>query len=207
MKIYIGNCGHRNRQQIIKEHPLLGQLLTADYIGSRCECSFVYDNGAYSAYVNKRPFNGAKFVEGLGKVEKYKDYCDFAVIPDIVAGGLESLNFSIDWIDSLPINLNWYLPVQDRMVPNCIPKFMLSEIKGIFVGGTDTWKYRTAQIWVDFAHRQNLKCHIGKVGTERKVLWAKNINADSIDSSNFAQNKIHWNQLMDLLKHEQHTLK
>ena len=205
MKIYIGNCGNRDRQQIIIEHPRLGQLLLPNYITLKpCKCSFVYDNGAYSSYVQNKPFDEKSFLKSLKKTIEYKEYCDFAVIPDIVAGGLKSLEFSMDWFRRLPRQLKWYLPIQDGMLFEHIEK--LGGFDGLFIGGTKEWKYKYAESWVKYAHNRRLKCHIGRVGTERKVLWAEHIGADSIDSSNFAQNKIHWRQLMDLLAHKQENL-
>lgn len=31
-------------------------------------------------------------------------------------------------------------------------------------------------------HRRGLPCHVGRVGTARRIAWAKRIGADSIDS-------------------------
>jgi hypothetical protein len=53
---------------------------------------------------------------------------------------------------------------------------------GIFVGGTLGWKLRTGDAWVRFAHARGLPVHVGRVGTARRVGWARRIGADSIDS-------------------------
>ena len=37
--------------------------------------------------------------------------------------------------------------------------------------------------WVKVAHELGVKCHIGRVGTARRVRWAARIGADSIDSA------------------------
>jgi len=44
------------------------------------------------------------------------------------------------------------------------------------------WKLRSAREWVRLAHRHGIKAHVGRVGTERRVAWARRIGADSIDS-------------------------
>lgn len=54
---------------------------------------------------------------------------------------------------------------------------------GIFVGGTLPWKIRTGAQWVELGHELGVKCHIGRVGTAKRVRWAMRIGADSIDSS------------------------
>lgn len=60
---------------------------------------------------------------------------------------------------------------------------------GLFVGGTLEWKLQTAKTWVDVAHSRFMKCHIGRIGTFRRLVWARSIGADSIDSSTFVQAK------------------
>ena len=62
------------------------------------------------------------------------------------------------------------------------------------------WKLKTAAKWVQFAHKNNLKCHIGRIGTIEKIKWAEKIKADSIDSSNFARHKYIWDELKNYLR-------
>ena len=59
---------------------------------------------------------------------------------------------------------------------------------GIFVGGTVKWKIKTGEEWVRLAHDHKLPCHIGRVGVFKRIVWAKRIGADSIDSTNFVRN-------------------
>lgn len=147
------------------------------------------DNGAYSDWTHGRDFDGAAFLADL--ISAQADPCapDFVVCPDRVATGLASLAFSLDWLDtsesllraqSLP-RPRWYLAVQDGMREASVDTFADS-FAGIFVGGTLEWKIRTGAAWVRFAHDRGLPCHIGRVGTPRRVAWAKRIGADSIDS-------------------------
>ena len=56
-------------------------------------------------------------------------------------------------------------------------------ISVLFVGGTIEWKLRTGHKWVELAHEQGIRCHIGRVGSMKRVIWARKIGADSIDSS------------------------
>ena len=109
---------------------------------------------------------------------------DFVVVPDVVGDGEESLRMSREYLGDVPCILPVYLAVQDGMetMMQSVVRDM-REYDGLFVGGTDEWKERTAGRWVGLAHINGLKCHIGRVGTARKVRWARSINADSIDSS------------------------
>jgi len=98
-----------------------------------------------------------------------------------VAGGLESLAFSLTWRPHLATIAPLYLAVQDGMVDaDVVPH--LEGFAGLFVGGTLPWKLRSAREWVRLAHRHGIKAHVGRVGTERRVAWARRIGADSIDS-------------------------
>ena len=107
---------------------------------------------------------------------------DFVVCPDRVAGGLDSLEFSRLWLErceSLRPGLRYYLAVQNGMTHDDVST---DGFAGIFVGGDLPWKIATGESWVRFAHDRHLPCHIGRVGTAKRVYWARRIGADSIDS-------------------------
>ena len=144
------------------------------------------DNGAFSSWLHNKPFDERGFEESLIKVERSKIRPDFIVCPDIVAGGMDSLFFSLKWVHRIPAGIPAYLAVQDGMTPQIIDKYMFY-FDGLFVGGSLDWKLKTGKIWVDFAHSNRMKCHIGRVGTFKRIVWALNIGADSIDSSTFPQ--------------------
>jgi hypothetical protein len=67
--------------------------------------------------------------------------------------------------------------------PRCGIGAALDQFDGLFVGGTLPWKLATAAEWVRVGHAINLPVHIGRVGTGKRVRWAKRIGADSIDSA------------------------
>lgn len=143
---------------------------------------FALDNGAYKDSTAGADFDEAAFLADLQEIETRGLTPDFVVAPDRVAAGLESLAFSLSWVPRLS---RWaerlYLVVQDGMnSEDVLPH--LSLFAGLFVGGSLEWKIKTGEAWVRFAHAHELPCHIGRVGTTRRVSWAKRIGADSIDS-------------------------
>lgn len=108
---------------------------------------------------------------------------DFIVAPDRVTGGQASLRMSAEFGYALRC-LDWNevaLAVQDGMTEQDV-RPVVGLFSVIFVGGSSEWKARHAHRWVDFAHAHGMRCHVGRVGTVRKVAWAKRIGADSIDS-------------------------
>ncbi len=157
---------------------------------------YAIDNGTYSAWVNGREWDPIPFLRTVRKAREYSRKPDFVVCPDIVAGGKDSLIHSINWIKVLPKDLPYYLAVQDGMelplVRNAITE---NGFFGIFVGGTTDWKIKTAETWCRLAGELQIKCHIGRIGVGKKIVWAERIGADSVDSSTWVQRGAAWNHV------------
>ena len=66
------------------------------------------DNGAWKAFKQNKAFDGYSF-EKL--VDRYGPMAEFVVIPDIVAGGYRSLEFSLSWMPKLRGLRRLLLPV------------------------------------------------------------------------------------------------
>jgi len=146
-----------------------------------------YDNGAFGDWKSGQPFDVRAFESDLAVIRAGSvGRPDFIVCPDKVAGGRDSLAFSMEWLPrlrSLCPGQRVYLVVQDGMVEDDLPLGLGSYVQGIFVGGTRDWKLETGPRWVRVAHKNALPCHIGRVGTGERVRWARLIGADSLDSS------------------------
>lgn len=184
MKIYIGSVGSLKHHEIMKTNGW-GMMLSPAWRNPKDGFSWALDNGAYSAWINGKDFDSERFIITIDKIPE-DNPPDFIILPDIVAAGKKSLLFSYEWIGRLPSEYSYYLAVQDGVIPADIIR-NLAGIDGIFIGGTMAWKIRTGEIWVRFAHDQGISCHIGRVGTYKKLFWANRIRADSIDSSTFVQ--------------------
>ena len=137
------------------------------------------DNGAFRDWKDGIPFDGELFLRCVDKALAIEEPPYLAVLPDIPAGGKESLALSVEWIERLPTGFPWYLAVQDGLEPADIPELPIS---GIFLGGTDTYK-SAGQRWCEWAHERGLLFHYGRCGTPSKVVQAQRIGADSIDSA------------------------
>jgi hypothetical protein len=142
------------------------------------------DNGAFRAYSHEKPWDELRFASVLNEARCYHLPPDFVVAPDIVAGGLDSLELSIRWaracIDLAPV----YLAVQDGMDGVALDRALeQADFAGVFLGGSMPWKRATGADWVLRAHQRGLKCHVGRAGTAQMVTWVRYIQADSLDSS------------------------
>lgn len=141
-----------------------------------------FDNGAWLDAVNERPFDEKRYRDALDRATDMPSLPYLAVVPDLVAGGRESLDFSMGWLDKLPTGWPWYLAVQDGMEIWEVEE-VLHLFDGLFLGGTDKFKNETAEDWKNVAFIGGKRFHYARAGTERKVKHAIRIGADSLDSA------------------------
>lgn len=139
-----------------------------------------FDNGAWVAYVRGEDFPADTFLRRL-EIAQAAGRPLLAVCPDIVGGGLRSMDFSLQWLDRLPQDWPWYLAVQDGTGVDDAA-FLTDRFSGIFLGGTTAYK-STARAWATFAHGNGLRFHYGRAGTPAKLLHALEVGADSLDSA------------------------
>jgi hypothetical protein len=160
-------------------------------------CPLACDNGAYGAYAAGRGWSEYAFLKMLDMVCNNDIRPEFVVCPDIVWAGHESLEFSERWRKRLP---GWplYLAVQDGMGRN-VCKY--EGYDGIFVGGSVRWKWETAEKWIQMAHAEGKRCHIGRTPTAKHLDRAKEFGADSCDSTNFQRNG-YWHHIENMGKQE-----
>jgi hypothetical protein len=181
VKAYVGQT--RTKKLIAELETLgFGECATPDRLPPR-RFPWFLDNGAFPAWKAGRPFDGERFQKALEKLDRIPRGPDFIVVPDKVAGGLDSLWFSLTWAPHVArTGAPLYLAVQDGMTEeDLVPH--LKPFAGLFVGGTTEWKLRTGGAWAAFAHAHGRRCHIGRVGSMKRIRWALSTGADSIDSS------------------------
>lgn len=140
---------------------------------------FALDNGAWTAFQRDEPFDVSAFERAF---ELFGERADWVVIPDIVAGGLASLDFSLSWIDRLNGCKRLLLAVQDGMTTEVI-RPLLSDRVGIFVGGSTDWKLATAIEWGQLAHEVGCYMHVGRVNIVRRIRLCAAAGADSFDGT------------------------
>ena len=151
---------------------------------------YAVDNGAYYCWTRKMAWDEPKFLKMLDRVESFERRPDFGCAPDIVAGGLASLEFTMSWVDRLPSSYPWYLAVQDGMSTSDV-QAVIGHFAGLFVGGTSEWKMRTLPEWVRLAKKNGKLAHVGRVNSlSRAFTVAQVCKADSFDGTN-------WNRTWD----------
>ena len=179
MRVYIGQT--RSRSLIAELTELgFGEITQRREVPPR-RLPWALDNGAFGDWTAKRPFDETEYRRALEAAALVPTEPDFVVVPDRVAAGLESLSMSLAWVDECRALGRPYLVVQDGMTSPDVD-VVIDQFDGLFVGGSLEWKIKTGAHWVREAHRHGKRCHIGRVGTPRRVAWARRIGADSIDS-------------------------
>lgn len=138
---------------------------------------YALDNGAWTAFQQQQPFDVPAFERA---VRELGTGADFVVVPDIVAGGLESLAFSLDWLPRLSgLRL---LAVQDGMTEDDVAPHIGRSV-GVFVGGSTPFKEHTMAGWAKLARSRGAYCHVGRVNTVRRIRQCADAGVDSFDGS------------------------
>lgn len=155
----------------------------------KLDCPWVMDNGAFDAYLNGYPWSETKFQRCVERIMVVQpcDRPEWLLIPDKVADP-KSLGYSVSWRKVLPDQLRWYLALQNGMTPATVENAMASvRIDGLFVGGTKTWKNEKASEWCAFGRAHKLPVHIGRLNGGRRLQWAMNIGAASVDGTGWTR--------------------
>jgi hypothetical protein len=141
------------------------------------------DSGAYRDWKTGEETDWGKYSERCWEAHEAGG-CYMAVLPDIVAAGQESYDFSMEAVDrfNLPRALPWYFAVQDGLGQPLHDEMGLDWIHGIFLGGSNSFKLQ-APWWAGVAHSHGKRFHYGRAGTPHKVSHALRVGADSCDSA------------------------
>lgn len=180
MRAFASNTGTKKNLAALREYEW-DLLLTPDNPTPRDGFHYGCDNGAWRAYQQGEPFNERKFWK---LIEPHGAADDWVVVPDIVAGGMKSFDFSLSWLSRLSTLRMLLFPVQDGMIVTEVCKMLRRETGlGIFVGGTTAWKLHSMPYWAGVAKGLNRYCHVGRVNTVRRIKMCAEAGVDSFDGT------------------------
>ena len=163
---------------------------------------YALDNGAWSDFQAGRPFDSDAFDALL---DQHGCGADWIVLPDIVAGGLDSLRLSARWLNRcLSVCDLVLLAVQDGMTEADVAPLVGRSV-GVFLGGSTEWKLANMLRWGEFCAAQSVHYHVARVNTAKRFALAAAAGADSIDGSSASRYAVTlpkldlWSRQKDLL--------
>jgi hypothetical protein len=179
MRAYVGQTRSSTLIDQLNRHGI-GEATQPDEWPPR-RVPYFFDNGAFKLWTAGQPFDEARFLRVVERIDAEGPTPDFIVAPDRVADP-SSLEYSVGWLARLRGVAPLALVVQDGMVETDVKRAMQRGFTTVFVGGTLAWKFATAPAWVRMARDIGAKCHIGRIGTRGRARWAREIGAHSVDS-------------------------
>jgi hypothetical protein len=183
MQCYASHTGTRRNLAALRAHGwglLVSRGAPPSHWNPQGFEDYVLDNGAWSDFQQGRSFDADAFERLLDKLGAAAQW---VVLPDIVAGGLASLELSLRWSNRVLSATNRVLiAVQDGMVPTDVAPFVGRKV-GIFLGGSTPWKLAQMALWGAFCRTHGVHYHVARVNTERRTWQAIAAGADSIDGS------------------------
>lgn len=178
MIAYASRTGTRRNLAVLRQH---GWRLLVSATGVWRTEGFPYaiDNGAWTAWQQRREFDTAAFV---GVVDRLGKGADWIAVPDIVCGGAASLHLSVSWLPKLLHVTKLLIPVQPGIRPTDVLPFLDRRV-GLFVGGDAEWKEQTLLTWGALAKRRKCYLHVGRVNTIRRIKLCAAADAHSFDGT------------------------
>jgi hypothetical protein len=141
------------------------------------------DNGAWADYHAGRPFDADAYERFLDWLAAQPIVADWLVLPDIVAGGIPSLELSCRYLNRclsvVPLVL---IAVQDGMTTQNLAPLVGPRV-GIFLGGSTAWKLTRMAEWGEFCAARDIHYHVARVNSTKRMSQAIAASADSIDGS------------------------
>lgn len=153
--------------------------------------AWALDNGAYGCWKAGRPFDAEAFA---ATVARWGDGADWIVAPDIVAGGLASLDLSLAWLPRLLPIAPVLIAVQDGMEPADVAPHLSGRV-GIFVGGSTEWKWRSLPSWAALAARVACRLHVGRVNSAKAIRLCASLGVASCDGTSLSRYSINAERL------------
>ena len=180
MVSYASNTGTRRNLQQFRDYGWRILLTPLNPI-RREGLPFAIDNGAWSCHTQGLPFDDDGF---RSLVDAYGAEADFIVIPDKVAQGLRSLEFSLSWMPRLKGLSLLLLALQDGMTPDDVGPILREYPKlGLFLGGSIEFKLSEMKGWGMVAHAFGSYYHVGRVNSRKRIRMCHHAGADSVDGT------------------------
>lgn len=139
---------------------------------------FIVDNGAWTAFQQKRSFDHGAFERAVWSLS---DRADWTVVPDVVGEAKASLRLTEHYLPLLD-RFRLAVAVQDGMTSDDVAPW-LGPSCGLFLGGSTEWKLQTMGYWGMVAKERNCHYHVARVNSPKRIKLARKAGAHSFDGS------------------------
>ena len=159
----------------------LGLLFPPERLfGPHPHLPWAMDNGAFGAWINKKPWDEGVFEKGLLWASDKTIPPRWVVVPDVVTDPDATLKAWEIWAPRMrDLGFQLALAVQDGMTPDLVRKHTDPDI--VFVGGSRLWKLSTRAMWA----REFDRVHIARVNGLRDLLDSHRLGVESVDGTGF----------------------
>jgi hypothetical protein len=141
------------------------------------------DNGAWADFQAGRAFDEDAYDRFLDWLAEQQTAADWLVLPDVVAGGLASLELSCRYLNRcLSVAPMVLIAVQDGMSTDDLAP-LVGPTVGIFLGGSTAWKIDRMAEWGQFCAEYGVYYHVARVNSIARMSLAASCGADSVDGS------------------------
>jgi hypothetical protein len=140
---------------------------------------FALDNGLFHA--PDAPPKGMRVLPDFYRmIEKCEHRPLFVTAPDVPYDMSRSRGLSEKHARHIRSLVDWpvAIAVQDGATPDDLTGY-----DAVFVAGSTAWKWSTAQMWCDEAHKRGMWAHVARVNTKARVRLCQDFGADSVDGS------------------------
>lgn len=141
------------------------------------------DNGAWADFQAGRTFDEDSYDRFLDWLAAQPVTADWLVLPDIVAGGLKSLELSLRYLNRcLSVAPLVLIAVQNGMTTDDLAMIVGPKV-GIFLGGSTDWKIERMAEWGKFCAERGVHYHVARVNSAKRMFMAIASGALSVDGS------------------------
>lgn len=180
MIYYASRTGTKRNLKAMKDAGIRILVVPPDGMRTEGFPHYAIDNGAWGSFQQGTPWDEDVFVEALRVLGRGADW---VVLPDIVEGGLASLERSLSWVARCRKYCSLVLlPVQDGMTLDDVRPHV-GERVGLFVGGSSEWKVKTIPLWGRFAQAEDLWLHVGRVNSAKRIKSCTLAGVTSVDGT------------------------
>lgn len=171
------------------EHPEHGRLLTPrhPYEAWETTCSgipWAMDNDGFGG-VDRELFTSL-VLRNVGVPD-----CLFLTVPDVYLGdGIEAHSATLEsWREWHPfLSMTGFPLAFVLQIGATVENVPWNELDAVFVGGDTTWKLGPeAEAIVREAKRRGKWVHMGRVNSEKRIRYAREIGVDSVDGTGWAK--------------------